>query len=120
MPHSITSNRDPIFPSKFWNEFFKFQGVTLNKSTSYHPQSDGQTEIVNKTLETYLRCMFSSKPSSWLQRLSLAKWWYNTNFHTSIHATPYEVFYGQSPPVNLPYIPGEPASLSVDRSLTAR
>lgn len=94
--------------------------MALNKSTAYHPQSDGQTEVVNKCLETYLRCMCSDQPSTWSKWLALAEWWYNTNFHTSIQTTPYEVVYGQPPPIHLPYLPGESTNLVVDRSLTAR
>ncbi|MCI29877.1 putative Ty-3/Gypsy retrotransposon polyprotein, partial [Trifolium medium] len=74
MPETITSDRDPIFLSTFWHEFFKLQGVALHKSTAYHPQSDGQTEIVNKCLETYLRCMCSARPTNWFKWLSLAEW----------------------------------------------
>ncbi|MCI02098.1 putative Ty-3/Gypsy retrotransposon polyprotein [Trifolium medium] len=48
LPESITSDRDPIFLISFWNEFFKLQGVALNKSYAYHPQSDGHIEVVNK------------------------------------------------------------------------
>jgi hypothetical protein len=120
MPNSITSDRDPIFLSQFWTEFFTLQGVALNKSTAYHPQTDGQTEIVNKSLETYLRCMCAEKPQAWSKWLSLAEWWYNTSFHSAIQSTPFEVVYGQPPPMNLPYLPGESTNLSVDRSLTAR
>lgn len=54
-----------------------------------------------------LRCMCSDKPASWSKWLALAEWWYNTNFHSSIHTTPYEVVYGQAPPIHLPYFPGE-------------
>ncbi|PNY00055.1 Ty3/gypsy retrotransposon protein [Trifolium pratense] len=120
LPESIISDRDPIFISSFWNDFFKLQGVALNKSSAYHPQSDGQTEVVNKCLETYLRCMCSDRPTQWFKWLSLAEWWYNSNYHSSIHTTPFEVVYGQPPPIHLPYLPGSSATASVDRSLIAR
>lgn len=120
LPSTIVSDRDPIFISKFRNEFFQLLGVSLNKSTAYHPQTDGQTEIVNKCLETYLKCMCYEKPSSWSKWLSLAEWWYNTNFHSSLQTSPYEVVYGQAPPTHLPYLPGENATPAVDRTLSAR
>jgi hypothetical protein len=56
MPISIVFDRDPAFTSAFWREFFKLQGTSLDMSSSYHPQTDGQSEIVNKCLENYLRC----------------------------------------------------------------
>ena len=50
----IVSDRDPIFTGKFWTQLFSCLGTQLAHSSSYHPQSDGQTEIVNKCLEGYL------------------------------------------------------------------
>lgn len=47
MPTHIISDRDPIFTSLFWKEFFKLAQTTLRMSSAYHPQSDGQTECVN-------------------------------------------------------------------------
>ncbi|KAE9611636.1 putative nucleotidyltransferase, Ribonuclease H [Lupinus albus] len=119
-PDSIMSDRDPIFISKFWQDLFAFQGVQLQLSSSYHPQTDGQSEVVNKCLETYLRCMCSDTPLQWVKWLPLAEWWYNTTFHTSIQATPYEIVYGQPPPAYLPYLLGESKVELVDRSLVKR
>ncbi|KAL8128454.1 hypothetical protein V2J09_017609 [Rumex salicifolius] len=120
MPHSLISDRDPTFLSEVWKELFRVHGVDLRFSSAYHPQSDGQTEVTNKTLETYLRCMTADAPHTWSRWLPLAEWWYNTTFHSSARSTPYEILYGQPPPLHLPYLPGESSLAVVDRSLRKR
>ena len=80
MPSSIVSDRDPIFTSHFWNALMKLQGVKLAMSFAYHPQTDGQTEVVNKSLEHRLRTYAAVKPHSWVEWLPLAEYWFNTNF----------------------------------------
>ena len=82
MPISIMSDRDPVFTSTFWGELFKKQGVELSMPSSYHPQSDGQTEVVNRSLEQYLRAFAGDKLKLWVEWLPLAEFWFNTNFHT--------------------------------------
>src|SRR4051812_17599788 len=51
---------------------------------------------------------------------SLAEWWNNTNYHSSTHTTPFEIVYGQPPPIHFPYLPNSAANLNVDRTLLAR
>ena len=119
-PRSIVSDRDSIFLSQFWQALFTIQGTSLLLSSAYHPQSDGQTEVVNRTLETYLRCMTSDEPKDWSKWLPVAQWWYNTNHHTAAQLTPYEILYNQRPPLHLPYLPGETKNALVDRTLQRR
>jgi hypothetical protein len=77
IPQSIISDRDPTFTSLFWSDLFLLQGTILKLSTSYHPQTDGQTEIVNKCLENYLRCFAHDRPKHWIAWLPWDKYWYN-------------------------------------------
>jgi len=98
MPKSIISDRDPIFISHFWHEFFKMSGTTLHMSSAYHPQTDGQSEVVNKCVEQYLRCFVSQQPRKWNSFLSWAEFWYNTTYHSSIGMTAFQAIYGRPPP----------------------
>jgi len=82
LPSVIVTDRDRIFTSHLWQDLFKALGVKLHLSTAYHPQSDGQTERVNQCLENYLRRMAFAQPKKWHSWLSMAEWWYSTNFHT--------------------------------------
>lgn len=120
LPRTIVSDRDAVFLSEFWRELFALQGVALNFSSAYHPQSDGQTEVVNRCLETYLCCMCSDRPHLWSKWIPLAEYWYNTNFHTSTQLTPFEAVYGQAPPINLLFLPGESKVAVVARTLQER
>ena len=79
LPKTIVSDRDKVFLSHFWKELFSLMKVSLHMSYAYHPQSDGQTEVVNRCLESYLRCMTGEKAAEWVLWLPLAEWWYNSN-----------------------------------------
>lgn len=79
------------FVSQFWRAFCKKLGVTLLLSTSHHPQTDGQTERMNQTLETYLRHYVNALHSNWSEYLPLAEFAINSRWHSALHTTP---FYG--------------------------
>ena len=66
-------------------------------STAYHPQTDGQTEQVNQCVETFLRCFVHACPHQWRQWLDQAECWYNTNWHSALGRSPFEVLYGYAP-----------------------
>lgn len=72
MPRTIISDRDPLFLSLLWEAFFKAQGTELCKSIAYHPQSDGQTENLNRSLEQYLRCVAGKRPTQWVKDIPWA------------------------------------------------
>ncbi|KAK2387384.1 hypothetical protein QL285_061173 [Trifolium repens] len=120
MPKSIVSDRDPIFLSKFWQQLFRLSGTTLRMSTAYHPQTDGQTEIVNKALQQYLRCFVHDQPKKWGTYLALAEWHYNTSHHSSTGTTPFEIVYGKKPPSLPQYLAGTSTIEALDASLTDR
>ena len=61
MPSTIVSDRDPIFTSHFWRELMRLQGVALTMSSSYHPQTNGQTKVVNKS---YINAFAADKPTT--------------------------------------------------------
>ncbi|KAL5785451.1 hypothetical protein ACOSQ2_007843 [Xanthoceras sorbifolium] len=107
---SIVSDRDKIFISSFWRNLFQLQGTGLKMSSSYHPQTDGQIEVTNRTLEQYLRCFARDQP----------KKCYNTSVHSSTKTTPFEAVYGVPLPSLMPYVPRTTQVEAVDEYLRDR
>jgi hypothetical protein len=120
MPHFIVYDRDTNFTNNFWQELFKLQGTQLHLNRAYHPRTNGQTEVVNKCLEIYLRCFASKKKNQLAQWLPLVEWWYNTSYHTTTYMTLFEPVYGQNPPSVLSYLPGVLKVPMVDQMLTVQ
>ncbi|MCO5591618.1 hypothetical protein L7F22_045607 [Adiantum nelumboides] len=101
LPKSIVSNRDPKFTGHFWTSLFKslFKslGTNLLFSSAYHPQTDGQTERVNQTLEEMLRHYIQIRLNTWEEYLPLVEFAYNNSFHTTIGMTPFQAAFGHTP-----------------------
>ena len=116
-PKSIVSDRDKVFTSQFWQHLFRLSGTTLSMSSAYHPQSDGQSEIVNKCLEMYLRCFTFQNPKEWVKFLPWAEFWYNSSYHHSTGMTPFKAVYGRDPPPLVKYVPDPADLISVQEQL---
>ena len=119
-PTSIVSDRDQVFLSNFWKEMFRLMGTKLNRSSTYHPQSDGQTEVVNRGAEVYLRCFCNDKPKEWIKWISWAEYWYNTTFQRALGMTPFQVVYGRKPPPLLSYGAQVTSNVTLNEQLKER
>lgn len=95
VPESILSDRDPRFTANFWKAFWTQLGTTLTMSTAYHPQTDGQTERANRTLEEMLRSVVNFKQSDWDEHLATAELAINNAKQASTGFTPFRLNYGQ-------------------------
>ena len=99
-PRSIVRDRDSRFLSSFWTELFDHAQTTLRFSTANHPQTDGQTERTNRTLEQYLRIFARFAPGRWSSLLTLAELSYNSSTHSATECSPFFLVHNAHP--NLP------------------
>ncbi|CAN6198913.1 unnamed protein product [Urochloa humidicola] len=120
LPCSIVSDRDPVFTSALWTELFKLSGVQLRLSSAFRPQTDGQSEVTNRVLGVYLRCLAGDRPRSWLRWLPWAEFCYNTSYQSSLQTTPFKVVFGRDPPALLSYEAGAARVAAVDKQLLHR
>ena len=97
MPSVIVSDRDPKFTSLFWSTLFERFGTRLAMSSANHPQSDGQTERMVRTLKEMLRSTISPHQNDWTSKLSALEFAYNNSIHPSTGLTPFELDLGFHP-----------------------
>jgi transposase InsO family protein len=100
VPKSITSDRGSVFLSHLWRDFCTAVQMSRRLSTSFHPQTDGQTERQNQLLETYLRTFCNEQQDDWVKLLPMAEFAYNNSVHSVTGTTPFRALYGKDPRVS--------------------
>jgi len=95
VPSSIVSDKDPRFTSRFWQTLQSAMGSKLTMSSTYHPQTNGQSKRMIQSLEDLLRTCILDHLGAWDDFLPLIEFTYNNSFHASIGMTPYEALYGR-------------------------
>lgn len=100
LPDEIISDRDKLFTSHFWTTLTASLGTKAKLSTAFHPQTDGQTERLNQTLEQYLRCYVNYRQTNWVQLLPLAQFAYNSASTEATKTSPFYANYGYEPQVS--------------------
>jgi hypothetical protein len=96
-PDEIISDRDKLFTSKFWTTLIALLGTQHKLSTAFHPQTDGQTERLNQTMESYLRCYVNYQQNNWVGLLPLAQFAYNSADTETTKVSPMYANYGYNP-----------------------
>ncbi len=91
VPKSIVTDRGLLFTSKFWSSLCYFLGIKRKLSTVFHPQTDGQTERQNSTMEAYLRAFVNWEQDDWARLLPMTEFTYNNAKNTSTGHTPFEL-----------------------------
>jgi len=91
LPASIISDRDPRWTGVLWTELFAAMGTKLKRSSSYHPQTDGQTERVHRVLEAMLRAYVNKKGSDWAEWLPTVEMSINSSVQEATGKTPFEL-----------------------------
>jgi hypothetical protein len=97
LSRSIVSDRDTKFIGHFWRTLWKKLGTNLVFSSAYHPETDGQTEVVNRSLGDLLRSLVTEHHSSWDQILPQAEFAYNDSVNQSTGKSPFHILYGIQP-----------------------
>ena len=89
LPDSLVSDRDPVFTSHFWRRLLELLGIRANRSSAFHPQTDGQTERMNSVLEQYLRMYCDFQQTDWASLLPMAEFSYNNSQHSATTLSPF-------------------------------
>jgi hypothetical protein len=105
VPHTIVSDRDTKFLNYFWKPLWSKLGTRLLFFTTCHPQTDGQTEVVNRTLSMLLRAVLKKNLKLWEESLPHVEFAYNRAVHSTTKFYPFELVYGFKPTAPIDLLP---------------
>ena len=95
LPKSVISDRGPQFAAGLTKELNKMLGIETKLSTTYHPETNRQTERTNQELEQYLRMYVNHRQNNWAKWLATAEFAFNNKVHTATKSLPFQVNYGR-------------------------
>ena len=99
LPKQIITDRAPVYASKFWQTLMKSVRTNYRLTTAYHPQTNGQVERMNQTLEQFLRAYINYEQNDWVQWLPIAQYAYNNGVYSATQVTPFYTNYGYNPEI---------------------
>ena len=104
LPQSIVSDRDGRFCNDFWITLFTNLGTHIDFTSSFHPESNGQTEATNSTILDLLGLYVHNRPGTWDTYIHLLQFAYNNTPHASTTKSPFEIVYGHSLPTPISHV----------------
>ena len=110
LPESLVNDRDTVFTSHFKRRLIELLGIKANRSTTFHPQTDGQTERLNSVLEQYLRIYCDYQHKNWASLINMAEFSHSNSRHSTTTLTPFFANYGFHPRMSL--LPPSPDSIT--------
>jgi hypothetical protein len=116
LPKTVVSDRGPQFVAKFWKRLLQLLEMKPLLSTSFHPETDGQTERVNQVAEQYLRSFVNYRQNNWMDLLPFAEFSYNNTVHTGTKMSPFFANYAFHPRMSFD-VPVEESSVPAAENL---
>ncbi|KFZ04506.1 hypothetical protein V502_10100, partial [Pseudogymnoascus sp. VKM F-4520 (FW-2644)] len=118
-PLSIVTDRDSRITAQFWQEVCAYKSIKRRLSTAYHPQTDGQSEALNRIVEDYLRAYSTDDQASWVNLLPLAQFAYNNSTNHTTGKSPHYILYGFNCDIRF-HVEDNALERGIDRGLNPR
>ncbi len=120
IPRIFITDRDKLFTSNYWQTLVTQMGIHHKLSSAFHPETDGQTERTNQTLEAYLRHYVNDNQDNWVSLLPMAQLALNAHQSETTKVSPYFANFGREPELHATALPGPQADLALRNASTMK